>query len=295
MRPQPRATSFSSSARTARITITPTPGWVCKTLTTQAGKYAPALPGATVVDLAAHHKVFINICFDDHIPPPVDVPESAKRKAMLQQSGWDLPCVVSDGRADIDKAGKPAMVFDVIYHPWLSADADEDLRKYMKETALSSVEHKSGLSLSRDTVQPKLASKGKLLPRAVLVPVPVPKPSIEVLSDTPSTPSLTADLSSPISSAPPATSDAKNVPRWSWEELDNGSGVRIEVTLPGMTRAHHAKTTLDLEPRHLTLSSPAFATLDTPLNALPRDLDVDAARAEFHVADQKLILSATWA
>ncbi|KZT54759.1 PIH1-domain-containing protein [Calocera cornea HHB12733] len=296
--PQPRPPTFSSSVQTARVTLTPTPGFVVKTLTTQAARYAPANPpGAAVANLPAHHKVFVNVCYAEPVPPPADIPETAKRQAMLREADWPIPCVVSDGRADVDKAGKPAMVFDVIFHPSLSdrARSDEDFRNFMADIAVESVEDKSGLSLSRDLALPKLASKGTLGPRAVLVPVPVPKPSIEVLSDTPSTPSLTADLSSPVSSAPSATSDPKRVPRWSWEELDNGSGVRIEVTLPGMTRAHHPKTTLDLEPRRLILSSPAFATLDTSLGALPRDLDVDHARAQFLVADQKLILSAGWA
>lgn len=295
---QPRPQSYSSSARTVRTTLTPTPGFVCKTLVTHAAKYAAAQPGAAVIDVPANHKIFINICYEDHVPPPADAPETVMRRAMQgEENVWAVPHVVSDGRADVDKAGKPALVFDAIFHPSIQArvKTDEEFRDFIKLIAIESVEDKSGLSLSRDVSIPKLASKGKLVPRLALVPVPVPKPSIEVLSDTPSTPSLTADLSSPSSTAPSAASDARKVPHWNWEELDNGAGVRIVVTLPGMTRQHHPKTTLDLEPRRLILSSPAFATLDTPLSSLPRDLDVDRARAEFHVAEQELILNAAFA
>ncbi|EJU00204.1 hypothetical protein DACRYDRAFT_108951 [Dacryopinax primogenitus] len=282
----------------------------------RAVQYAISQPntGKTeIIDVPAGRKTFINVCWDEHIPPPADVPESTKQRAMQgEENTWGVPHVVGDGRTDEDRAdrtapaaGHPALVFDTIFHPSLSARAKSDLvfREFIKQIAIGSVEDKSGLSLSREASIPKLASKGVLLPRTAIVPVPVPKRSIEVLSDTPDTPFLAVDPSSSSSTLPGPASTAltavtggadaddseKQVPSWRWEEADNGMGVRI------VTRAQHPKTTLDLEPRRLILSSPAFATLDTSLSTLPRDLDVHGAHAEYNLLEHELVLNATWA
>ncbi|KAI1790609.1 pre-RNA processing PIH1/Nop17-domain-containing protein, partial [Ganoderma leucocontextum] len=109
-----------------------------------------------------------------------------------------------------------------------------------------------------------------------------------------------------------------NLPELSWSPTDDGQ-LRIALTVPHLTRASMPDTTLDLEPRRLIFVAPDPAPYaldldllqpdadiqklfgdankgDSALSALrlkrERRLDVDRARAEWHVAEGQLIIYA---
>ncbi|EMD35118.1 hypothetical protein CERSUDRAFT_97034 [Gelatoporia subvermispora B] len=115
-----------------------------------------------------------------------------------------------------------------------------------------------------------------------------------------------AEAGTPTAALPPP-------PELSWAK--NGTGIQITLRVPGLERAHIPGATLDLEPRRLALALPPLYALDLDLDLpdaeLPRAarlagpsarqalllkrhraLDVDAARAEWRVAEGVLVVHA---
>ncbi|KAJ7434070.1 pre-RNA processing PIH1/Nop17-domain-containing protein [Mycena latifolia] len=346
------------------VSLKPTAGFCLKSSTVQpavlkVGSAAPPAPNSlepqsTSIAIPKAFKVFVNIAWDPNVPPPPEGNEEAIQRAMrgeddpdhLNPDAWFVPVVVSDARRDTDKAGKPSLVFDCIYHSSIRSRTVRDalFKTFIQELALQRIEAQTSLVLSRQISTPNIASKGKLLPRTVLIPSFIPSPSafttpkkplIEELPpsaiaansnkpdrDIPTKGILKPTAASSVSK--PNAAGTASRPTWSWSKAGNGS-IEITISVPLLTHALVAQTTLDLEARRFVLCVPNAPPLDvnvgvsdaeivatsgrapeTPSPASEthgaghgalmlkreRDLDVDNAKAEWRVADGVLVLTA---
>ncbi|KAF8172843.1 hypothetical protein K438DRAFT_1921006 [Mycena galopus ATCC 62051] len=293
------------------VSLKPTAGFCIKSTTVQPGvlKISAVSPGpnsleprSTSVAVPIHRKIFVNIAWDSQVPPPPEGNEEAIQRAMhgddehLNPDAWFVPVIVSDPRQDTDKSGNPSVVFDCIYHTSIK---------------------------SRTISTPNIASKGKLLPRTVLIPAGIPtatskRPLIEELppsaavavngnkkSDTP-TKGILKPGAQPSTKAP-----AVSKPKWGWSKTESGS-IEITIHIPVLTHALVAETMLELEARRLLLAVPGHPPLDinvgvsdaeiaAKLGAGPdggltlkreRELDVEAATAEWRVSEGVLVVVA---
>jgi len=177
-----------------RVLITPTPGYVIKTSTTQAGFFTPkpisssasTLGKPTSVQVPNGLKVFINIAYSSEIPaPPTSALPATEENEIIERamagdadSTYFVPVVVNEGRDDKDKAGKPSVVFDGILNPSLKSRMTKDInfRSLVLEIIISHVEspplapHSRTLVLSRTLAMPNIRYKGTLSPREVEIP-----------------------------------------------------------------------------------------------------------------------------
>ncbi|KAF9460470.1 hypothetical protein BDZ94DRAFT_924939 [Collybia nuda] len=244
-------------------------------------------------------------------------------------------------------AGNPSLVFDCIYHTSVKSRTliDPEFKIFLVELALQRLEAQTSLVLSRQIGTPNISSKGKLLPRTVLIPSFLAekpqhsnsKPLIEEVAHA----STSASSDSPgshkpkaiLKASPPQVSSLLAKPTttrheklsWTWSKIDER--LRIVISVPALITSDIAQTTLDIEPRRFIVSIPGYPTLDVnlvlsdaeivatsssktsvSLHGTPdkevqepsrilmlkrqRDLDVDGATAEWHVAEGNLVLLA---
>ncbi|EJD04912.1 uncharacterized protein FOMMEDRAFT_105099 [Fomitiporia mediterranea MF3/22] len=124
-------------------------------------------------------KVFLNIAWDKRVPAPPEAGEDVIRRAMAGEDldveglgAYYVPVVVSEPREDVDKSGKPSIVFDCVFSASLKLRCikDREFKLYLIELALEHVEEKAHFTLSRQIGTPNIVSKGKLEPRTVLMP-----------------------------------------------------------------------------------------------------------------------------
>ncbi|KAI0656340.1 hypothetical protein C8Q70DRAFT_1056885 [Cubamyces menziesii] len=126
---------------TTRISLAPTPGFCIKSSSlNQVSLSLPAPSSAQNASsssapapftIPANLKVFINIAWDKHVPPPPDASEAAIERAIAgdvaldpsasDPADWFVPVIVSEPRQDKDKAGKPSVVFDCIFNSSLKS------------------------------------------------------------------------------------------------------------------------------------------------------------------------------
>ncbi|KAK7055214.1 PIH1 domain-containing protein 1 [Favolaschia claudopus] len=327
---------------TTRVSLKPTPGFCFKTTALQPAllHVTPAVsagpnalePRTAAIPVPLNRKVFINIAWDSQVPPPPEGNEEAIQSAMhgqddenLNPDAWFVPVIVSEPREDSDKSGNPSLVFDCVYHTSIKSRTlrDPAFKIFVQELALQRIEAQTSLVLSRQISTPNIASKGKLLPRTVLIPssirtpaTPPQRPLIEELPSANSKPEsstkgiLKKTAATPVTSTPNTT---KADPTWRWSKNPNGS-LEITITIPSLTRASIPSTILEIEPRRISITVPGRAepSLDIDLSvsdaemvatsgAAPdgglmlkreRALDVDGASAEWRVAEGVLVVVA---
>ena len=144
--------------------IQPNPGFVVKTKN-QKGTSDAA-------------KVFINICTHKAIK------NFSKRVQLMEdgteQEGLSVPCSVGPPRSETDKAGKPAVVFDVIVNPQVIQDATDDVtgstRHWLIKIAMDRIDSKYSTHLDRRYKLPKAKYKGKVATQRIRT---AEKPKIE--------------------------------------------------------------------------------------------------------------------
>ncbi|KAH9029257.1 PIH1 family [Lactarius pseudohatsudake] len=238
---------------------------------------------------------------------------------------------VSDGRLDTDKAGNPSVVFDCIYHSLFKSHVlkDADVKKLLIEHALKQIEVQNSFSLSRTLGKPNITSKGTLEQRIVSIPAELfPKDRHrDVSPGNTSTKRLVEEVPSvdgsgnlysphPLKGFSELHGSTSECPSWTWTKEDQDIFITIQV--PRLTHATIASATLDVEPRRLTLVVPGLYGLDIDLNLsdsalgralfptgtspqevehallLKRDrnLDVEAARAEWRRKEGSLVIMA---
>ncbi|KAI0668828.1 pre-RNA processing PIH1/Nop17-domain-containing protein [Trametes maxima] len=311
---------------TTRISLAPTPGFCIKSATLNqttvalppaASDNAPSSSAATTI--AANLKVFVNIAWDKNVPAPPQRSEDAIERAVAgdvsldasDPEDWFVPVIVSEPRRDNDKAGKPSIVFDCIFSAALKSRAlrSPEFKTFLIELSFQRIEAQWGVQLARQIGTPNIASKGKLLPRSVLVPSALLSPAQADLSPAPAavvgaeagkgarplieevgagagaaTPTPKGILKSP---PPRGEVERPLVPGLSWTKAGDGR-LRIVLSAPRIARAATPSTTLDLEPRRLIFAAPSItdttttgdADTDTDSPAYALDLDLDRADAE---------------
>ncbi|KAJ7484073.1 PIH1 family [Mycena galericulata] len=288
------------------VNLSPTAGFCIKSSTLQPAllKLAPA-----------GQKVFINFAWDSNVPPPPEGNEEAIQRAMRGEDdtdhpnpdAWFVPVVVSDAKQDTDKAGKPSLVFDCIYHTSIRSRSVRDpaFKIFIQGASLTRVEAQTALVLSRQVSTPNIASKGKLLPRTVLIPstflptVTSPKKSLieELDRENPdvSVPPKgkgilkATSATSPTPNGPPTaeTPSAHTRPTWRWTKTPTGS-LEITIAIPSLTHTLVSRTTLDLEARRVLLAVPSHPPLDINLGV--SDAEIAATSGGSAAADAALML-----
>ncbi|KIJ34548.1 hypothetical protein M422DRAFT_262303 [Sphaerobolus stellatus SS14] len=325
---------MTSELKMRRVNITPTPGFVVKTTTTQAGFYTvpnpspppPSIRHAIPVGL----KIFINVAYSSEIPPPPtnglpkEEEEEIIRKAIEGDEGttYFVPLVVSDGRDDKDKAGKPSLIFDAIVNPSLKSRMIKDInfRSFVLEILLTHIElpplatQARSLSLSRTLASPNIRFKGTLVPREMDVPdfdsmklasqaEPISKPLIEEIpAEVPKSTVLPKSILKKTGSTsvdpipntyedPHAISvaDKKHeVPTWRWEGDRIVPHQRLIIDAPKLTRGDHSNSTLALSEDILTLRTPSYFC-QIPLDENP-STNIDKVRAEWRIGEGKIVI-----
>lgn len=137
-----------------QVALKPSAGFCVKSTTLEPGLLPPSStskqikssassggllePVAQPTPVPKGMKVFVNICYDKNVPAPPEASEETIQRAIkganpdesldeegLRESGkaegdeeeeWYVPVVVSEPRVENDKAGKPSLVVDCVYH-----------------------------------------------------------------------------------------------------------------------------------------------------------------------------------
>jgi hypothetical protein len=199
--------------------ITPKPGFVVKT---------KKLNGSD-----QDSKVFINICTHKAIK------NFSKRVQLMEdgteQEGLSVPCSVGPPRGETDKAGKPAVVFDVIVNPQVVKDAKDDLtgstRHWLIEIAMDRIDNKYSTQLDRRYKLPKARYKGKAAVQRIRT---VEKPKIEAVTLDDGTSNPTKNRPTSKKSKP---TKKKSLPleycKYTLSYSDTMSAATITTTSPG--------------------------------------------------------------
>ncbi|THG97205.1 hypothetical protein EW026_g4762 [Hermanssonia centrifuga] len=162
------------------------------------------------------------------------------------------------------------------------------LSNTFSELGLQRIEAQYSLLLSRQLGTPNITSKGKLLPRNVLVPLALypsehplhedtnntKKPLVEELE--PRT-KLVEDISNKLKlveevetkskgilKSGPVTTQKKECPKFEW--VKEGDKLKITVHVPKLRSTHIPNATLDLESRRIILDAAPFYSLDVDLS-----------------------------
>ncbi|KAJ4481072.1 pre-RNA processing PIH1/Nop17-domain-containing protein [Lentinula aciculospora] len=301
------------------VSLQPVAGFCVKTNTLQSSSYIPLSlkqsfkPQPTSTPIPQGCKVFVNVAWDANVPPPPDGNEDAIQRAMngdeLDKGNlddWFVPVIVSEGRFDTDKAGKPSLVFDCVYHNSVKSRTlrDPEFKVFIIELSIQRIEAQTQLTLSRQIGTPNIAVKGKLQPRTVSIPSflarpeakaadahnldtksgSMRKPLIEEIiaqdsSDTTSQAGvdvrkpksiLKIPLSGPAPMAPDRTKTGLPL-TWSWHTADDDR-LHVQIEVPLVEKTIISRSTLDIEPRRLIFSIPDHPVLDLNLSLSDAEL-----------------------
>ncbi|KAJ3813130.1 pre-RNA processing PIH1/Nop17-domain-containing protein [Lentinula aff. lateritia] len=235
------------------------------------------------------YKIFVNVAWDANVPPPPDGNEDSIQRAMNGDEldkgnldAWFVPVIVSEGRFDTDKAGKPSLVFDCVFHNSIKSRTlrDPEFKVFIIELSIQRIEAQTQLVLSRQIGTPNIAAKGKLQPRTVSIPSllaraeakaaetrnlegksrSMQKPLIQEI--------MTQDASDPIAQAGLGIDVT-----WSWYRTDDDRlQIQIEVPPVYQEKTIISRSNLDIEPRRLIFSIPDYFVLDLNLSLSDAEL-----------------------
>jgi hypothetical protein len=107
-------------------------------------------------------KFFINVCSSDQVPPLREM--TKLDEAGQEQRGIHVPVSVGPLKKEVDRAGAPCEVVDVVVHPGVAADCERDgtggMRHFVVDLALQYVERKYAVALSHEYKLPRLRYQG---------------------------------------------------------------------------------------------------------------------------------------
>ncbi|KAG6374002.1 hypothetical protein JVT61DRAFT_4637 [Boletus reticuloceps] len=150
------------------VALNPVPGFCVKSWATNDALVRLSAPGDSDIHVKKGLKIFINIAWDQNIPPPPPASDDAIQRAMQgldvdesNPEAWFVPIVLSDARQDSDKgrhhmnsvhvvplrylspmnirrltlstAGRSAIVFDCGLHPFIKSRClkDPDFKSFI--------------------------------------------------------------------------------------------------------------------------------------------------------------------
>ncbi|KAI8926789.1 PIH1 family [Entophlyctis helioformis] len=299
------------------VQVTPQPGFVVKTKTTeQAGDYPAGM------------KVFVNMCHSPDLPPPPPATDAELEEAFRtdNSAAYRVPLSLSPPRSDMDKTGQVCVVFDVCVHsePLDRALNSQSYGSFLIKLAAAWISEKYKLPLSEDYSLPKMRAKGTLVQHTVrkyrrpiiaevgkqsapapssssLAKADAPKKAVSFGSAAPVTTSTSASATVPLTKKPsqsqpdssPAQPRGKQTatpkyaiiqePAKGWPEH-----IIVTISLP------YAETTsgaeLDIEADRLIFNDHGHYLLDL---ALPFSIDIDEAGAQFDRKTKVLSVTAS--
>ncbi|KIK54593.1 hypothetical protein GYMLUDRAFT_48498 [Collybiopsis luxurians FD-317 M1] len=292
------------------VSLNPNPGFCIKTTTLQPSQNLS-------IPIPKGYKIFVNICYDPHVPPPPEGSEEAIQRAMngaemddSNPDAWFVPVIVSSGLESTDKAGKPCLVFDCVFHKSVKSRTlrDPEFKVFIIELSLQRTEAQTQLVLSRQIGTPNIAAKGKLQPRTVSIPSilaptkdkpaeidtsksnsgSMKKPLIEEImphdpsGSAPKTPKgiLKSSSKEPIQ----ASAKVSQAPVWSWSRSGSGQ-ILIQIEVPALEKSVVSLSNLDIEPRRLILSIPNYPVLDLNLSLSDAELVARSGKGSTIITD----------
>ncbi|KAJ3773294.1 pre-RNA processing PIH1/Nop17-domain-containing protein [Lentinula raphanica] len=304
------------------VSLKPIAGFCIKTTTVQPSSYTPSSLKRSLnaqtdsTHIPSGFKIFVNVAWDANVPPPPDGNEEAIQRAMRGDDldkgnldNWFVPVIVSEGRFDTDKGGKPSLVFDCVFHTSVKSRTlrDPEFKVFIIELSLQRIEAQTQLVLSRQIGTPNIAAKGKLQPRTVSIPSALAHPEAsaaespvfqsrsesirkplieEIVTQNPSgsTSPVTLDAQKPkgILKTPSNQSGQKDAVGagqaktdvslpWTWNRTDDDR-LQIQVQVPSVERTIISRSNLDIEPRRLILCIPDHPILDLNLSLSDAEL-----------------------
>jgi len=123
-----------------------------------------------VNEVDSNRKVFINICSEAQIRPPVSETGSQDGQTGLR---WSIPYSLSKPRPDVDRNGGACIVYDVIFHPdtLYLASRDARIKGLVHSTAFDALESSFNVCVNRNALRfPKMKFKGMVRPTLIRKP-----------------------------------------------------------------------------------------------------------------------------
>lgn len=125
-------------------------------------------------DETGKKKVFINVCKSEAIAEPMPLSPAEAEESGIQEAGHQFRVPISIGplRADKDKSGKPAFVYDIAVNPMAIAkgDADPEFKRLLCALCLYGLKQKHETDLNVDEYKtPNIKVKGKPVVQRVRV------------------------------------------------------------------------------------------------------------------------------
>ncbi|GAW01721.1 Protein interacting with Hsp90 1 [Lentinula edodes] len=238
----------------------------------------------TSISIPQGYKIFVNVAWDANVPPPPDGNEDAIQRAMngdeLDKGNlddWFVPVIVSEGRFDTDKAGKPSLVFDCVFHNSIKSRTlrDPEFKVFIIELSVQRIEAQTQLVLSRQIGTPNIAAKGKLQPRTVSIPSLLARAEAKAAEtrnlESKSRTLLTLYPNNPAQTAAHRDIGAKIDVTWSWYRTDDDR-LQIQIEVPPVEKTVISRSNLDIEPRRLIFSIPDYSVLDLNLSLSDAEL-----------------------
>jgi len=268
----PKAASKGAipSGGTRPVQLTPKPGFCVKTTFEKSPgesySLSPQQPGP---------KLFVNFGWDPSVPQPPTATEEEVKDAMEARGDWFVPVLISDLRQTADKAGKPSVVVDAVFHSSLKerCGINSEFKMFLIQLAFQHIEEQFDCLLSPSITTPNIVSKGKLDSRTVNIPL-----SLYGLDEKP-------ELGTPVSD---------ETPNWSCSVKDGGHTLVITLSVPRLTeRSMIIDAALDLtEPRRISFKLVGLYGLDVEVNRNDvREFmfDIDGAICEWKVLEGTIV------
>eukprot|EP00756_Hemistasia_phaeocysticola_P019101 Hpha_TRINITY_DN15638_c5_g6::TRINITY_DN15638_c5_g6_i1::g.98334::m.98334 len=125
-------------------------------------------------DESGRKKIFINICKSEAIAEPMPLTPAEAEESGIKEEGhrFRVPISIGPLRADKDKSGKPAFVYDIAVNPMAlnKADADPEFKRLLCALCLYGLKQKHETDLNTDEYKtPNLKVKGKPVVQRVRV------------------------------------------------------------------------------------------------------------------------------
>lgn len=257
--------------KTRPVELTPKSGFCIKTTFEK-----PPGDGYSLSPQQPGPKLFVNFGWDSNVPQPPVATEQEIKDAMEARGDWFVPVLISHLRQTADKAGKPSVVVDAVFHSSLKdrCGIDSEFKMFLIQLAFQHIEQQFDCQLSPSIATPNIVSKGKLDSRTVNIPL-----SLYVLNEKP-------ELVAPVS---------EETPNWRCSVEDQERVLIVTLSVPRLTeRSMIDSAVLDLtEPRRISFRVVELYVLNVEVNrndVKDFTFDLDGAKCEWIVSERTIII-----